>query len=261
MHLASLETSRKGSIYLILILIYVTTCLYWNLHCGQTARYIWKIFRQLIENNIAFHLIPSSHSATADWVYSVLGIIDIRMYSCAIMPTHPHMASLVKEILPKNGSLKLKNISSADSKQYCLSLDTPQPFSRRSLCIWRCWKHREKVAYTWFWFWNMAQPVYIETFIAAKRLVIFEKYFVSRWKTILPFIWYPAAIQPRQIGYMAFLELSILGCILAQSCQHIHIWQEFRQRYIAEKRLVKIEIYFVSRWQTILPFTCYPAAI
>ena len=175
--------------------------------------------------------------------------------------TSPYDKSLVKEILPENGSLNFKNISSADSKQYCLSLDTPQPFSRRSLCIWRCWKHREKVAYTWFWFWNMAQPVYIETFIAAKRLVIFEKYFVSRWKTILPFIWYPAAIQPRQIGYMAFLELSNLGCILAQSCQHIHIWQEFSQRYIAEKRLVKIEIYFVSRWQTILPFTCYPAAI
>ena len=148
--------------------------------------------------------------------------------------------SLVKGILPKNGSLKLKKFSSADSKQYCLSLATPEPFSRGSLCIWRPWKHREKVAYTWFWFWYMTRPVYIETCIAEKRLVIFEKYFVSRQKTILPFIWYPAAIQPRQIGYMAFLELLILGCILAQSCQHIPIWQEFSQRDIAGKRLVKL---------------------
>ena len=180
MHLTSLETSTKRSIYVILILKYGTTGLYWNFHCGKTARYIWKVFRHQIENNIAFHLIPRSHSAAADWVYGVPGIIDKRMYSCAIMPTHPHKTSLVKEILPKNGSLKLKNISSADSKQYCLSLDAPQPFSRGSLCIWRHWKHREKEAYTWFWFWNMARPVYIETCIAEKRLVLFEKYFVSR---------------------------------------------------------------------------------
>ena len=92
MHLTSLETSRKSSIYVILILKYGPTCLYWNLHCGKTARYIWKIFSQQMENNIAFHLIPRSHSAAADWVYGVLGIIDIRMYSCAIMQTHPHMA-------------------------------------------------------------------------------------------------------------------------------------------------------------------------
>ena len=96
MHLASLETSRKGSIYLIPILIYGTTCLYWNLHCGKTARYIWNVFRQQIEINIAFHLIPRSYSAAADWVYGVLGIIDIRMYSCAIMPTLPHMARVVE---------------------------------------------------------------------------------------------------------------------------------------------------------------------
>ena len=98
MHLTSLETSRKSSIYVILILKYGTTGLYWNFRCGKTARYIWKVFRQQIENNIAFHLIPRSHSAAADWVYGVLGIIDIRMYSCAIMPTYPHMARVESKV-------------------------------------------------------------------------------------------------------------------------------------------------------------------
>ena len=163
--------------------------------------------------------------------------------------------------MPKNGSLKLKNISSGDRKQYTLSLDTPQPFSRGSLCIWRPWKHRDKGAclililiyHTTWRYWN--------SHCDKKRFVIFEKYFVSRWKTILPFICYPAAIPPRQIGYMAFVKTSILECILAQSCQRIPIWQELSQRHIAEKRLVKTEKYFVSRYKTILPFIWYPAAI
>ena len=69
--------------------------------------------------------------------------IDIRMYSCTTMSTQPpNYTTSVKDILPKNGSLKVTNISSADRQQYCLSFDTPQPFSRGRLCIWRSWKHR-----------------------------------------------------------------------------------------------------------------------
>ena len=54
----------------------------------------------------------------------------------------PYDKNWVKDILPKSGSLKVKHISSADRKQYCLSFDTPQPFSRGRLGIWRTWKHR-----------------------------------------------------------------------------------------------------------------------
>ena len=110
---------------------------------GKTARQKWKIFHQQIENNIAFHLIPRRHSAAADYAYGVLGNIDIRMYSCTTMSTQPpNDKTSVKDILWKNGSLKVIIISSADRKQYCLSFDTPQPVSRGRLCIWRSWKHR-----------------------------------------------------------------------------------------------------------------------
>ena len=98
------------------------------------------MFHQQIENEIAFHLVPRSHSAAADCAYGVLGNIDIRMYSWTTMFTQPpNDNTSVKDILPKNGSLKVKNISSADRKQYCLSFDTPRPFSRVRLCIWRSW--------------------------------------------------------------------------------------------------------------------------
>ena len=112
-------------------------------YCRKTGRYIWKLFRQQLENNIDFHLIPRSHSAAADWAYAVLGNIDIRMYSCSIMPTHPHMTRVESNTYcRKTWSLYLKSISSAVRKQYCLSFDTLQPFSRGRLCTWRSWKHR-----------------------------------------------------------------------------------------------------------------------
>ena len=85
---------RDKGACLILILIYHTTCLYWNSHCGKTACYIWKVLRQQILNNIAFYLMPSSHSAAADCAYGVLGNIDIRMHSCATMQTQPQMTSI-----------------------------------------------------------------------------------------------------------------------------------------------------------------------
>ena len=66
--------------------VYIETCI-----AEKRLVIFEKIFRHRIENNIAFHLIPRSHSAAADWVYGVPGIIDIRMYSCAIMPAHPHL--------------------------------------------------------------------------------------------------------------------------------------------------------------------------
>ena len=87
--------------------------------------------------------MPRSHSAAADCAFGVLGNIDIRMYSWTTMLTQPpNDKTSIKDILWKNGSLKVKNISSADRKQYCLSFDNPQPFSRGRLCIWRTCTHR-----------------------------------------------------------------------------------------------------------------------
>ena len=92
--------------------------------------------------------MPRSHSAAADCAYGVLGNIDIRMYSCTTMSTQPpYDKTSVKDILWKNGSLKVTNISSADRKRYCLSFDAPQPFSRGRLCISRSWKQRCQVVF------------------------------------------------------------------------------------------------------------------
>ena len=84
--------------------------------------------------------MPRSHSAAADCAYGLLGNIDSRMYSWTTIFTQPpNDKTSVNDILPKKGSLKVKHISSADRKQHCLSFDTPQPFSRGRLCIWRSW--------------------------------------------------------------------------------------------------------------------------
>ena len=107
------------------------------------------MFHQQIENNIAFHLISlRGHSAAADCAYGVLGNIVNRMYSWTAMFTQPpNDKTWVTDISPKNGSLKKTNISSADRKQYCVSFDTPQPFSRGRLCMSRSWKHRCQVVF------------------------------------------------------------------------------------------------------------------
>ena len=131
-------------------------------YCRKTARYKWNVFHQQIENNIAFHLIPRSHSAAADCAYGVLGNIDIRMYSCSTMSTQPpNDKASVKDILWKNGSLKVKNISSADRKK------------------------------------------------------------------TLPFIWCPAATQPRQNVHMAFLEHRYQDVFLHDHVNTASKWQDF----------------------------------
>ena len=138
--------------------------------------------------------------------------------------TSPYDKSLVKEILPKNGSLKLKIISSADSKQYCLSLHAPQPFSRGSLCIWRPWKHRENVSYTWFWFCFMAQPVYIETCIAEKRLVIFEKIFRHRIENNIAFHLIPSshsAAADWVYGVPGIIDIRMYSCAIMPAHPHM----------------------------------------
>ena len=134
MHLAFLETSRKGSIYLILILIYGTTCLYWNLHCGKTARHIWKIFRQQIENNIAFHLVPRSHLAVAVCASDVAGNIEKKYHIRDSDFEVWDNLSTLKLALRKNGSLysrcfqrrqmhklpRLNGCGVSSERQYCL---------------------------------------------------------------------------------------------------------------------------------------------
>ena len=89
-----------------------------------------------------------SHLAAAVCESGVRGNIDVRVYSWAALPTLLlNDNNWIKVALSKNGSLKLKNISSAHRKEYCISLYIPQPFSRGRFYIWRTWKHRDKGAY------------------------------------------------------------------------------------------------------------------
>ena len=73
--------------------------LYIETHIAGKRLIELKIFNQQIENNIAFNLISRNYSAAA---YGVLGDIDIRMYSCAIMPTHPHMTRVQSKTYCRN---------------------------------------------------------------------------------------------------------------------------------------------------------------
>ena len=66
----------------------------------------------------------------------------------------------------------------------------------------------------------MTRPFYIETCIAKQRLVMIKNISTTDRKQYCLSFDLPAAIQTRQIELMAFLETSILRCILARPCQH-----------------------------------------